>query len=155
MKVGFQVGGTSLGDKFSACLCLPKRSVLGGKQILMASCAENLSLYGCFSKLLWIGGQPSAGLLRKIRSATYPIVGRGLMAGCETEEGLECSHGPPPVIVAKNEFIEVCLELSAAHTMVGSGQPLLEVANRAVGQRQRAWGLGASVHLPAFVQVEF
>src|ERR1035441_5230808 len=117
-----------------------------------ASCPENLSLYGCFSKPLGIGGQPSAGF-RKIRSTTYPTVGRGLMAGCETEEGLECGHGSPPVIVAKNEFIEVCLELSAAHTMVGSGQPLLEVANRAVGQRQRAWGLGASVHLPAFVQI--
>src|SRR5450759_3532417 len=119
----------------------------------MASCAENLSLYGCFSKPLGIGGSPRRAL--EIRSTTYLIVGRGLVAGCEAEEGLECSHGSPPVIVAKNEFIEVCLELSAAHTMVGSGQPLREVANRAVGQRQRAWGLGASVHLPAFVQVEF
>ena len=57
------------------------------------------------------------------------------------------------MIVAKDEFIEVYLELSAAHTVVGSDQPFLEVANRAVRQRHR--GLRAPLILPAFAQVEF
>jgi len=37
--------------------------------------------------------------------------------------------------MAEDEFIEGYLGLIAAHTVVGSDQPLLEVANRAVRQR--------------------
>jgi len=47
--------------------------------------------------------------------------------------------------VAKDEFIEVYLELIAAHTVVGSDQPLLEVANRAV--RKKHHGLRAFAHV--------
>ena len=36
--------------------------------------------------------------------------------------------------MAKDEFVEINLELIAAHTVVGSDQPLLQVANRAVCQ---------------------
>ena len=38
-------------------------------------------------------------------------------------------------MVAKDEFIEINLELIAAHTVMGSDQSLLEVANRPVRQR--------------------
>jgi hypothetical protein len=48
---------------------------------------------------------------------------------------LERSHRLPPAIVAKDEFIEINLELIAAHAMIGSVQPLLQVANGAVRQR--------------------
>ena len=37
--------------------------------------------------------------------------------------------------MAKDEFIEVYLELIAAHTVVGSDQPLLQVSNSAIGKR--------------------
>jgi hypothetical protein len=45
MKVGFQVGGTWLGDKFSAFLCFAETSVLVGKQILHGHPALRISAY--------------------------------------------------------------------------------------------------------------
>ena len=63
--------------------------------------------------------------LRKVGRATYLFVGRGFMPGSEAEQGLERGHGYSPTIVAKDEFVEINLELIAAHTVVGSNQPLL------------------------------
>jgi len=37
-------------------------------------------------------------------------------------------------IVPKDEFVEVYLQLGVTHTMVGADQPLLEVANGAIGK---------------------
>jgi hypothetical protein len=68
------------------------------------------------------------------------------VARSEAGQGLERGHGKPPAIVTKDEFIEVYLKLIAAHTVAGSNQPLLEVANRAVGQRHDG--------LCAFAQVD-
>jgi hypothetical protein len=36
--------------------------------------------------------------------------------------------------VPENEFIQVDLELSSAHAVVGANQPLLKVANGAIGE---------------------
>jgi hypothetical protein len=58
---------------------------------------------------------------------------------------LECSHGLPAPIVAKNKFIKLNLELFAAHAVVGTDQPLLEITNRAVCQRQHGLGTFAQV----------
>jgi hypothetical protein len=66
--------------------------------------------------------------------------------GAEAEQRLKRGHGQPPSIMAKHEFVEINLELIAAHTVVGSDQPLLEVANRAVCQRHH--------RLRAFTQVD-
>ena len=49
---------------------------------------------------------------------------RRLVTGSEAEQGLERGHGQLPAIVAKDEFVEVNLELIAADTVVGSDQPL-------------------------------
>jgi len=38
----------------------------------------------------------------------------------------------PSAIMAKDEFIEIDLELFAAHTVIRSDEPLLEIANGAV-----------------------
>src|SRR5258708_38199416 len=43
-------------------------------------------------------------------------------------------------IVSKDKLIEIDLELSAADTVIGADQPLLEVADRAVGQRHHGLG---------------
>jgi len=56
------------------------------------------------------------------------------MSSSEAEQGLERGHRRLPTIVAKNELIQINLELITAHTVVSSEQPLLEVANRAVCQ---------------------
>jgi hypothetical protein len=53
---------------------------------------------------------------------------------------LERGHGLPSPIVAKDEFIKVNLELIAAHAVIGSDQPLLEIADGAVCQRQHGLG---------------
>src|ERR1017187_6849899 len=53
--------------------------------------------------------------------------------------------------MAKDEFIEVYLKLIAAHTVVGSDQPLLEVAHRAVRQKYHGLRSFAQVDLPRLV----
>ena len=74
------------------------------------------------------------GRLHTILRPSYLTVrGRGV-SGSETEEGLEGSHGGLSAIVTKDELIEVDLKLRAAHPMVGTNQPLLQIAHSAVGQ---------------------
>src|SRR5580693_6046245 len=64
----------------------------------------------------------------------------------ETEQGLERGHGLSAPIVAKDEFIKINLKLIAAHAVIGSDQPLLEIPNGAVRQRQH--------RLRAFAQID-
>jgi hypothetical protein len=65
--------------------------------------------------------------------AYYPSRHSWLAPGSETEQGLERGHGLPAPIVAKDEFIKINLKLIAAHAVVGSDQPLLEIPNGAAG----------------------
>jgi len=65
---------------------------------------------------------------------------RGGVLGSQTEERLECCHRGLAAIVSKHELVEINLELGAAHAVVGSGQPLLPVADRTVGQRDQRLG---------------
>ena len=55
--------------------------------------------------------------------------------------------------MAKNELIEVNLELAAADTVVGTDQPLLKVADRTVSQGRYLFGalaqFGSSSAAPA------
>jgi hypothetical protein len=78
-------------------------------------------------------------------SSSHLLVGRGLVLGSESQQGLESRHRLLAPIMAKDEVIKISLELMAAHAVRGSEQPLLQVADGAVGQRQRG--------LCAFVQV--
>jgi hypothetical protein len=71
----------------------------------------------------------------KVRCPAYLLIGRGLTSGSETEQGLERGHRLPPAIVTKDEFVEINLELITAYAVIGSDQPLLQVANSAVCQR--------------------
>src|ERR1019366_1863009 len=87
------------------------------------------------------------GRLGKGGCASYLLLGRGFVPGSEAEDSLERAHGHSPPIVAKNEFIEIRLKLVAAHTVVGSDQPLLEIANRAVGQRHHGFRAFTQVDL--------
>jgi len=47
--------------------------------------------------------------------------------------------------VAEDEFVEISLELIAAYAVVGSNQPLLQVADRAVSQRHHGFRAFAQV----------
>ena len=62
------------------------------------------------------------------------------MLSSETEEGLEGCHWGLAAVVSKHELIEVNLKLSAAHAVVRSGQPLLQVANGTIRQRHHRLG---------------
>ena len=97
-----------------------------------------------------LGSDPGEWL-RKVLPASYPVIRCGFVPGSETEQGLKCSHGLTPTIVAKDEFVEVSLELIAAHTVVGSDQPLLQVANRAVCQRHHGLRTFTQVDSPRLV----
>ena len=53
----------------------------------------------------------------------------------QTEQSLKGGHRLSPAIVTKNELIQVDGKLNAADAVVGADQPLLEVADGPVGQR--------------------
>ena len=72
----------------------------------------------------------------KVCAAPYLLIGGRLAPGPETKQGLERGHGLPAPIVAEDEFIKINLKLIAAHAVIGSDQPLLEIPNGAVCQRQ-------------------
>ena len=59
---------------------------------------------------------------REVLCTANPLIGRGFSSGCKAEQGLERGHRLPPPIVAKYEFVEINLELIAAHTVMGSIQ---------------------------------
>jgi len=63
----------------------------------------------------------------------------------ETEQRLKGGHRLLPPIVSKDKLIEIDLELSAADTVISADQPLLEVADRAVGQRHHGLGTLAQI----------
>ena len=74
------------------------------------------------------------GSFSQIQSTSNAAVSRGLLFRSKTEQGLKSGHGLITPIMAKDKLIEVNLELRAADPMVGTDQPLLEVADSTVGQ---------------------
>src|SRR5206468_2078464 len=55
------------------------------------------------------------------------------------EQGLKCSHRLLATVVPKHKFVEINRELSAAHAVMSSDKPLLQVADRAVSQRHNGF----------------
>ena len=76
----------------------------------------------------------------QIQRASNTVVRRGGLSRSQTEQGLEGGHRLLAPIVSKDKLIEVNLELSAANAVIGTDQPLLEVADGAVGQRYHRRG---------------
>src|SRR4029077_9996752 len=102
-------------------------------------------LSGCFSTTPYVGmGSWLNGL--EVCAAPYLLICGRLAPGSETEQGLERGHGLSAPIVAKDEFIKINLKVIAAHAVIGSDQPLLEIPNGAVRQRQH--------RLRAFAQID-
>ena len=88
------------------------------------------------SKML---GWRSSRLVQVTRAADVGVRRRSVLSS-ETEEGLEGCHWGLAAVVSKHELIEVNLKLSAAHAVVRSGQPLLQVANGTIRQRHHRLG---------------
>ena len=61
--------------------------------------------------------------------------GRWGSTGAQAEQGLERRHWRSPSIMTEHKLVEVHLQLRAADAVVCADQPLLQVADRAVGQR--------------------
>ena len=70
----------------------------------------------------------------QIQSTSNAAVSRGPLLCSQTEQSLKSRHGLVTPIMAKNELIEVNLELRAADAVVGADEPLLKVADSTVGQ---------------------
>jgi hypothetical protein len=100
-------------------------AVLALRQVLqkLSSC-----LYGCLSSRQgWWSGLGRR--LREIRSTPYLVVGCGLVTGSEAEKSLERGHRLLSPVMAKNELVQINLQLIAAHAMAGADEALLEVAD--------------------------
>lgn len=67
--------------------------------------------------------------------AAYVLIARRRASSSKAKQGLESGHRLLSPIIAKDKFIEVALQMIPADTMMSSNKPLLEVANRSVGQR--------------------
>jgi hypothetical protein len=65
-------------------------------------------------------------------SGSHLLIGRGLVLGSESQQGLKRRHRLLASIMVKDEFIKISLELMAAYAVMGSEQPLLQVGDGAV-----------------------
>jgi hypothetical protein len=54
--------------------------------------------------------------------------------GSEAEERREGRHGLPSAIVPKDELVQIDLKLGAAHPMVGTDEPLLEIPDGTISE---------------------
>ena len=80
------------------------------------------------------------GSFSQIQSTSNAAVSRGPLLCSQTEQSLKSGHRLVTPIVAENKLIEVNLELRAADAVVGTDQPLLEVADSTVSQGQYRFG---------------
>jgi hypothetical protein len=65
----------------------------------------------------------------------------------KAEQSLECSHGCPATVVTKDKLIQIDLELIPAYSVMGSDEPLLQVADRPIGEWHHGFGSFAEVAL--------
>ena len=72
-------------------------------------------------------------IFEHIAPASDAAVGRRRATCPEPQQRLERCHGLLASIVPKNKLVEVSLELRAAHAVIGADQPLLQIADRAIG----------------------
>ena len=73
-------------------------------------------------------------IFQHIAAASDAAVGCRRATSPEPEQRLERWHGLLAAIVPKDELVEVSLELRAAHAVIGANQPLLQIADRAIGE---------------------
>jgi len=69
------------------------------------------------------------------------------MSSSQAKQGLKSGHRCLAAIVAKNELIEIDLQLLAAHAMVSADQPLLQVPDGLIGHWRHRFRAFAKVAL--------
>jgi len=70
----------------------------------------------------------------EVASALDPTIRSGCPTSAQAEKGLKSRHRLLSAIVAENKLIEVRLELTATNAMMGTNQPVLEVADDTIGE---------------------
>jgi len=58
----------------------------------------------------------------------------------KSEQGLERSHRCPATVMAKNELVQIDLQLIATDAMVRSDEPLLKITDGTIGERHHGLG---------------
>src|ERR1700687_1761742 len=77
--------------------------------------------------------------VRKVQRIPDAVVRGRSTCGSEAKESLEGGHGLLSAIVPKDELVEVGLELRAADPVMSADEPLLEVADGAIGEWHHRW----------------
>ena len=78
--------------------------------------------------------------LRQILATADAAQRSGCTRRIEAEQCLKGRHRCPTAVVSKGELVQIDLELRLADAVIGVDQPLLQVANGAVGERYRRRG---------------
>ena len=60
--------------------------------------------------------------------------------GTEAEQCLERGRGCSTTVMSERELVQVDLKLRSTDAMMGADEPLLQVANRAIGERHDRFG---------------
>jgi hypothetical protein len=81
-----------------------------------------------------LGSAPNRELWQVVTTADG-ITASWATARAESEQGLERGHWCPTPVMAKDEFVELDLQLMTADPSVRPDQPLLKIPNGAVGKR--------------------
>src|SRR6266536_2428956 len=92
--------------------------------------------------MLWLAHDRE---LRQVVPATDDVSNGRLAPRAESEQGLERCHGSLAPVMAKDELVEINLQLMSADAVVRSDEPLLKIPDGAVGERHHRLGPFAEV----------
>src|SRR5438067_745995 len=91
-------------------------------------------LSGCYSIPQSVGVS-SCSDRRQVLRSSYCGVRRRFESTAEAKKSLECRHRLSPTIKPEDELVEINLQMTTAHAMMGANDPLLEIADSAIDQR--------------------
>ena len=82
--------------------------------------------------------------LRQVVSAADDVSDGRPAPRAESEQGLEGCHGCLAPVMAKDELVEINLQLMSADAVVRSDEPLLKIPDGAAGERHHRLALRRS-----------
>ena len=74
-------------------------------------------------------------MLNQIAGTPNPVIRCRRATAAQPEQRLKRRHRLPPAVVSKHKLVEVRLKLRLADAVIGTDQPLLQVPDRTIGQR--------------------
>jgi hypothetical protein len=102
------------------------------------SCATKPDTFTCY--LMCLSARFSRPQELAVTGVLNLCVGRRTSAAAKAEQGLKGGSRFTTTVRAEDEFIEIDLELAAAHAVMGADQPALKASDHPIGKRNDRLG---------------